>query len=1264
MGVKSLWSLLAPAGRPVMLETVEGKSMAIDSSIWIYQFQATMRDKEGRGLVNAHVLGFLRRICKLLFYGIKPVFVFDGGAPALKRMTIAERKKKKSGAAESHEKIAQKLLAAQLRKEALNHAQSTSKDGNRPPQGTITLNDDTVYLEDLDASAPRTPAKIKGKTRESPSSSAKKAKWRDHDPYRLPEVDMDAAVAKATRSTAPDPRLATEDELREFIEMMRPEDLDVSSPAFRELPTEVQYEIIGDLRLKSRQTSHKRLQAMLRKSRTALDFSRQQIQLLKQRNALTQQLLETTDSIGKAHVTIPIRIASERNREYVLMKNEDEIGGWVLGIRDDGTEDKPIVIDNADEHVNSDQESDDDMDMEEVAIPHATPDPDLREYRRELALASVAKRQAASAARGRPAATMIPRKKSPKKEPLFIPDADAGDVDVGDESDVDWEDVEDAELVTAMQASLEDQEANDLRTALEESRRATSKQQNASDQRAPEAVGSDDDDLYVDFTPSRLDTALRFAYASREPQISPPVAVSRHPVRVQSPSPMVQKGTVLPIQDDEEDEDDDMEEVVVPIEPALSTASQSENQTKGATRTPQSVSDEEPQIVRPVLSVNKTKQTDVVSVDKAGSVSSTVKADFGLDQDPTETSTPNAVKESEFQTIHDVSDISKALPLPIHDPKKYVLTPSQSGPHEEPEMHMTRTQGSISSAPSQLEDSSMKPVVSEPVGFPDQNDSEASSDDEAWLHPESLGGQEQQDDTEKHDEGWDAAEEMNVHEETGEFARFAAQVRGRDLDTVRAEIDDEIRLLRDQRKIAMRDAEDVNQAMVAQIMTMLRLFGIPYITAPMEAEAQCATLLELGLVDGVITDDSDVFLFGAKRVYKNMFNQSKTVECFLLMDLARELGLDRGTLIRLAYLLGSDYTSGLPGVGPVVAMELLREFPGDDGLHKFKDWWLKVQSGRDKESDNTSAFRKRFKKRFKDLFLASDWPNPAVRDAYYHPVVDTSEEPFKWGLPDLDGLRSFFHEELGWNIGKVDELLLPIIQKMNKRGQEAAANRQGTLNTFFNVSEGAGAAEPRRREAYASRRLQALVSAHRKAQKQRADGTSTEPTESDDSDDAEGGKKQPARKKRKKASSAEGDESTGGTRAGGSRQGKGKKRKTTQSRRSRGGKVRVEARGEDSVASSESKSKKAKSSRPRAKGKSKKRTDSDAVTDSSDEFVGAPTDAPVREMELRKRVRPRPAYKGAVQGENADDRNGDGARMEYEDIQNEDSGSDGSEYQG
>ena len=141
---------------------------------------------------------------------------------------------------------------------------------------------------------------------------------------------------------------------------------------------------------------------------------------------------------------------------------------------------------------------------------------------------------------------------------------------------------------------------------------------------------------------------------------------------------------------------------------------------------------------------------------------------------------------------------------------------------------------------------------------------------------------------------------------------------------------------------------------------MLRLFGIPYITAPMEAEAQCAELVHLGLVEGIITDDSDVFLFGGNRVFRNMFNQSKTVECFLSSDLVRELGLDRGTLVRLAYFLGSDYTEGLVGIGPVVAMELVKEFPGEDGLERFAEWWRKVQSGRDKKNEGTNKFRKTF----------------------------------------------------------------------------------------------------------------------------------------------------------------------------------------------------------------------------------------------------------------------------------------------------------------
>lgn len=76
MGVKDLWQLLGPVGRRVSVETLEGKILAIDASVWIVQFikascalpkyvylfsnalafQA-MRDDEGKMAKNAHIIG-------------------------------------------------------------------------------------------------------------------------------------------------------------------------------------------------------------------------------------------------------------------------------------------------------------------------------------------------------------------------------------------------------------------------------------------------------------------------------------------------------------------------------------------------------------------------------------------------------------------------------------------------------------------------------------------------------------------------------------------------------------------------------------------------------------------------------------------------------------------------------------------------------------------------------------------------------------------------------------------------------------------------------------------------------------------------------------------------------------------------------------------------------------------------------------------------------------------------------------------------------
>lgn len=65
---------------------------------------------------------------------------------------------------------------------------------------------------------------------------------------------------------------------------------------------------------------------------------------------------------------------------------------------------------------------------------------------------------------------------------------------------------------------------------------------------------------------------------------------------------------------------------------------------------------------------------------------------------------------------------------------------------------------------------------------------------------------------------WDPTHEMDIEAEEGEFAEFLSQVKGKDLDTVREEIDAEIMQLNKEKKSAQRDSEEVNQQMVAQIM--------------------------------------------------------------------------------------------------------------------------------------------------------------------------------------------------------------------------------------------------------------------------------------------------------------------------------------------------------------------------------------------------------------------------------------------------------------
>ena len=106
--------------------------------------------------------------------------------------------------------------------------------------------------------------------------------------------------------------------------------------------------------------------------------------------------------------------------------------------------------------------------------------------------------------------------------------------------------------------------------------------------------------------------------------------------------------------------------------------------------------------------------------------------------------------------------------------------------------------------------------------------------------------------------------------------------------------------------------------------------GVKVIRSPCgEAEKACAFLNMVGRCDGVITEDSDVFLYGAKVVYRNFCSNKKSqekIEEYCSRRIEKELGLTRQTLVGLALLLGCDYDPrGVPGVGKELACNFVHE---------------------------------------------------------------------------------------------------------------------------------------------------------------------------------------------------------------------------------------------------------------------------------------------------------------------------------------------------
>jgi DNA excision repair protein ERCC-5 len=711
----------------------------------------------------------------------------------------------------------------------------------------------------------------------------------------------------------PDARLATEAELKQFIDEVHPEDIDIESPEFRALPTEVQYEIVGDMRARSRITSTKRLADMLRAAPSAIDFSMAQIKNLSQRNALTQQLYTVTDSVGSAHLKIPVRIAAERNREYVLVKRDEaQGGGWALGIRE-GSKQKPIQVEDdkpAREEVYSDTDSDySDGDIQEVAPPpqpsRQTTDPDLREHRRREVLEAIAARYAPKKA---PRASLDIEPKSfgkarlPGAMPLFesteeddepevVPSANDEALALALQQEELGSDEEEADLDLARALAISRKEADVRAMSVESIQSATSEDSFEEVSLAPSAVPTPQN-LSAQPTPIEIDIAdedededMEEVTAPLAPSMSPPSrldnpVIPAQPTHNQSsqPSQVTQNNQVAspaaapkPINVDEPhhvvSSPSDLQEVDQKLEAAFANSRSIQTQvpkhiqSSSTAEKPIVVEDEEDDFMEIVPS--PAKPAVASSSTKRDQRQQSVAGPNRLRQDTSEgipknmraggsAPSPRPILPERTSKDEDIASARPPLPRSL---SRLSQRPSPALSRASSARSISRTPAPEPEDPDNLSNSLLGIRATRPVdrhsymemaeesvpsshqgsAYEGENndsneedeDKEEDEDDQIeWSKSPSLGpvsrpplqtaqsGETIPSEVEDNDEDMAPAEMVA---EQDDYARFMASIRNRDLNEVRGEIDDEIRVLNNQNKVAMRDSDEITQAMVAQI---------------------------------------------------------------------------------------------------------------------------------------------------------------------------------------------------------------------------------------------------------------------------------------------------------------------------------------------------------------------------------------------------------------------------------------------------------------
>ncbi|KAG2413739.1 hypothetical protein HFD88_002928 [Aspergillus terreus] len=128
----------------------------------------------------------------------------------------------------------------------------------------------------------------------------------------------------------------------------------------------------------------------------------------------------------------------------------------------------------------------------------------------------------------------------------------------------------------------------------------------------------------------------------------------------------------------------------------------------------------------------------------------------------------------------------------------------------------------------------------------------------------------------------------------------------------------------------LQKAVDVTPSMARQLIEELKKMDVQYVVAPYEADAQLVYLERQGIIHGIISEDSDLLVFGARRLLSKLDQHGDCIEInradFAACRDVSLIGWTDADFRRMCILSGCDYLPNIPRLGLKTAYRSIRKY--------------------------------------------------------------------------------------------------------------------------------------------------------------------------------------------------------------------------------------------------------------------------------------------------------------------------------------------------